>query len=88
MTSVRKRVETLERTQSVRAGTTSDQIVRRVLECVSDGDLNLLESAAATLAQGRELTEAESAAAEAYASAVRRESAAMRSPGGQQRERG
>src|ERR1700716_3473940 len=44
MPSVRKRVETLERTQSVRAGTTSDQIVRRVLECVSDGDLNLLES--------------------------------------------
>jgi hypothetical protein len=87
MTSARKRVETLERTQSVRAGTTSDQIVRRVLERVSDADLNLLESAAATLAQGRELTEAESTAAEAYASAVRCESAMVISPGGQQRQR-
>jgi hypothetical protein len=36
MTSVRKRVETLERSQSLRGGTASDQIVRRVLECVSD----------------------------------------------------
>ena len=85
MTSVRKRVETLERTQSMRAGTTSDQIVRRVLERVSDADLNLLESAAATLAQGRELTLAECTAAEAYASAVKRESAAVRSSAGQQR---
>jgi len=67
MTSVRKRVETLERTQSVRAGTTSDQIVRRVLQRVSDAELDLLGSAAHALAQGRELTPAECAAAEAYA---------------------
>ena len=87
MTSVRKRLETLEKSQSVRRGTSKDQIIRRVLERVSDADLNLLESAAATLAQGRELTPAESAAAEAYASAVARESAAVRSPGGQQRQR-
>ena len=76
MPSVRKRLETLERSQSERGGTASDQIVRRVLECVSDADLNLLESAAATLAQGRELTPAEYAAAETYASAVARELAA------------
>ena len=74
MTSVRKRVETLERTQSVRKGTASDQIVRRALECVSDAELDLLGSAASAVAQGRELTPAESAAAEAYASAVARES--------------
>ena len=85
MTSVRKRVETLERFQSLRGGTASDQIVRRALECVSDAELDLLESAAATLAQGRELTLAECAAAEAYASAVKRESAAVRSSAGQQR---
>ena len=85
MMSVRKRVETLERSQSLRGGTARDQIVSRALACVSDADLHLLESAAATLAQGRELTPAESAAAEAYASAVARESAAVRSPGGQRR---
>ena len=85
MTSVRKRLETLEKSQSVRRGTSKDQIIRRVLERVSDADLNLLESAAATLAQGRELTLAECTAAEAYASAVKRESAAVRSSAGQQR---
>ena len=53
MTSVRKRLETLEKSQSVRRGTSKDQIIRRVLERVSDADLNLLESAAATLAQGQ-----------------------------------
>ena len=67
MTSVRQRLETLEKSQSVRRGTSKDQIIRRVLERVSDADLNLLESAAATLAQGRELTLAECTAAEAYA---------------------
>ena len=76
MQNIRKRIQTLERFQSLKGGTATDQIVRRVLECVSDADLHLLESAAATLAQGRELTPAESAAAEAYASAVTRESAA------------
>src|ERR1700694_3804325 len=82
MPSVRKRLETLERSQSERGGTSKHQIVRRVLERVSDADLDLLGSAAHALAQGRELTPAESAAAEAYASAVTRESAdAVRSPG-------
>jgi hypothetical protein len=83
MPSVRKRLETLERSQSVRGGTSKDQIVRRVLERVSDAELDLLGSAAHALAQGREFTPAECAAAEAYASAVARESAAVRSPGGQ-----
>ena len=76
MPSVRKRVETLERTQSVRAGTSNDQIIRRALEQVSDADLHLLESAARALEQGRELTPAESTAAEAYGAPVARESAA------------
>ena len=74
MTSVRKRLETLERSQSVK-GTTSDQIVRRVLERVSDAELDLLGTAARAVAEGRKLTPSESAAAEAYASAVARESA-------------
>ena len=87
MTSVRKRLETLERSQSVRGGTSNDQIVRRVLERVSDADLDLLGTAARAVAQGRELTLAECAAAEAYASAVRRESAMVISPGGQERQR-
>ena len=87
MPSVRKRLETLERSQSVKGGTSKDQIVRRVLERVSDAELDLLGSAAGALAQGREFTPAESAAAEAYASAVARELAAVRSPGGQQRQR-
>ena len=68
MLSIRKRIQTLERFQSLRGGTAIDQTVRRALACVSDADLHLLESAAATLAQGRELTSAECAAAEAYAS--------------------
>ena len=76
MPSVRKRLETLERSQSERGGTSKDQIVRRVLEGVSDAELDLLGSAAHALAQGREWTPGESAAAEAYASAVARESAA------------
>src|SRR6202158_1505931 len=80
MPSVRKRLETLERSQSVRGGTSKDQIVRRVLEGVSDAELDLLGSAADALAQGRELTPAECAAAEAYASAVARESGSVRSP--------
>ena len=75
MPSVRKRLETLERSQSERGGTSKDQIVRRVLEGVSDAELDLLGSAAHAVEQGRELTPAESAAAEAYASAVARESA-------------
>jgi hypothetical protein len=53
----------------------NNQIVRQVLERVSDTDLDVLGSAARALAQGRELTPAESAAAEAYASAIARESA-------------
>src|SRR6202158_5618369 len=85
MPSVRKRLETLERSQSERGGTSKDQIVRRVLEGVSDAELDLLGSAAHALAQGRELTPAECVAAEAYASAVTRELAAVRSPSGQQR---
>ena len=85
MASVRKRVEMLERTQSVRGGNSNDQIVRRVLERVSDADLDLLGTAARAVAQGRELTLAECTAAEAYASAVKRESAAVRSSAGQQR---
>jgi hypothetical protein len=59
MTSVRKRLETLERSQSERGGTSKDQIVRRVLERVSDAELDLLGSAAHALAQGREFTSAE-----------------------------
>src|ERR1700716_3279159 len=71
MTSVRKRLETLERSQSVRGGTSNDQIVRRVLERVSDADLDLLGTAARAVAQGRELRLAEWTAAEAFASAVK-----------------
>ena len=87
MPSVRKRLETLERPQSVRGGTSNDQIVRRVLERVSDEDLDLLGTAVRAHEQGRELTRAECAAAEAYASEVMRELAAVRSAGGQQRQR-
>jgi hypothetical protein len=57
------------------------------LERVSDAELDLLGSAACALAQGRDLTPAECGAAEAYASAVARESAVVSSPGGQQRQR-
>ena len=85
MPSVRKRLETLERSQSERGGTSKDEIVRRVLERVSDAELDLLGSAARAREQGRELTPAESAAAEAYASAVARESAAVKSPSWQRR---
>jgi hypothetical protein len=76
MQNIRKRIQTLERFQSLKGGTASDQIIRRVLERVSDAELDLLGSAARAQEQGRELTPAESAAAEAYASAVARESAA------------
>jgi hypothetical protein len=76
MPSVRKRLETLERSQSERGGISKDQIVRRVLEGVSDAELDLLGSAARAQQGGRELTLAELGAAEAYASAVARESAA------------
>ena len=76
MLNIRKRIQTLERFQSLKFGTASDQIVSRVLERVSDTDLHSLESSSRALAEGRELTPAESAAAEAYASAVARESAA------------
>ena len=76
MQNIRKRIQTLERFQSLRGGTASDQIVSRVLERVSDADLHLLESVARAQEQGRELTPAERAAAEAYVSAVARESAA------------
>ena len=74
MQNIRKRIQTLERFQSLKGGTASDQIIRRVLERVSDAELDLLGSAASAYEQGRELTPAESAAAEAYASAVARES--------------
>ena len=77
MPSVRKRLETLERSQSEKGGTSKDQIVRRVLEGVSDAELDLLGSAARAHEQGRELTPAESAAAEAYASAIARESGSV-----------
>ena len=80
MQNIRKRIQTLERFQSLKGGTASDQIVRRVLEGVSDAELDLLGSAAHALAQGREFTRAECAAAEAYASAVARESGSVRSP--------
>jgi hypothetical protein len=73
--NIRKRIQTLERVQSLKGGTAIDQIVRRMLERVSDAELDLLGNAAHALAQGRELTPVESAAAEAYASAVARESA-------------
>jgi hypothetical protein len=76
MQNIRKRIQTLEKSQSVRGGTASDQIVRRALERVSDAELALLGSAARAHEQGRELTLAECAATEAYASAVTRESAA------------
>jgi hypothetical protein len=76
MHNIRRRIQTLERFQSLKSGTAIDQIVSRVLERVSDADLHLLESSARALAEGRELTPAESAASEAYASAVARESAA------------
>jgi hypothetical protein len=75
MQNIRKRIQTLEKFQSLKGGTASDQIVRRVLERVSDTDLDLLGSAACAHEQGRELTPAECAAAEAYASAIARESA-------------
>ena len=76
MQNIRKRIQTLERLQSLKGGTAIDQIVSRVLERVSDADLHLLESAARAQEQGRELTPAECAAAKAYVSAVTRESAA------------
>jgi hypothetical protein len=76
MQNIRKRIKTLERFQSQKGGTASDQIVRRVLERVSDAELDLLGSAARAQQGGRELTPAELGAAEAYASAVARESAA------------
>jgi hypothetical protein len=76
MLNIRKRIQTLERFQSLKFGTAIDLVIRGVLERVSDADLHLLESSARALAEGRELTPAESAAAEAYASAVTRESAA------------
>jgi hypothetical protein len=75
MQNIRKRIQTLERSQSLKNRTASDQIVRRVLEDVSDSELELLKSAACAQEQGCELTPAESAAAEAYFSAVARESA-------------
>jgi hypothetical protein len=65
----------LEKSQSVRGGAASDQIVRRALALVSDAELDMLGSAARAQEQGRELTLAESAAVEAYASAIARESA-------------
>jgi hypothetical protein len=76
MHNIRKRIQTLERSQSLKGGTASDLVVRGVLERVSDAELYLLGSAVRAQEQGRELTPAESAAAEAYASAVARESAA------------
>jgi hypothetical protein len=75
MQNIRKRIQTLERVQSLKGGTAIDKIVRRVLERVSDAELDLLGSAARAQEQGRELTPAESAATEAYASAIARESA-------------
>jgi hypothetical protein len=76
MLNIRKRIQTLERFQSLKFGTAIDLVVRGVLERVSDAELYLLESAARAQEQGRELTPAESAAAEAYVSAGARESAA------------
>ncbi len=76
MQNIRKRIQTLERFQSLKGGTASDLVIRGVLERVSDADLHLLDSSARALAQGRELTPAECAAAETYASAIARESAA------------
>jgi hypothetical protein len=75
MQNIRKRIQTLDKFQSLKGGTATDQIVRRALESVSDAELNLLGSAASAYEQGRELTPAKSAAAEAYASAIARESA-------------
>ncbi len=73
MPSLRKRLETLERSQSVREGTARDQIVRRVLERkFRMRNWNLLRSAVHARAQGRELTPAECAAVKTYASAVGR----------------
>jgi hypothetical protein len=83
MQNIRKRIQTLERSQFQKGGTARDQIVRSVLELVSDAELDLLGSAARAQQGGRELTPAESAATEAYVSAVARESAsagAVRSP--------
>jgi hypothetical protein len=87
MHNIRTRIQTLERFQPLRGRTAIDLVVRGVLERVSDADLHLLESAARALAQGRELTPAECAAAETYASAIARESAALGLPGRQQRQR-
>jgi hypothetical protein len=75
MHDIRQRIQTLERFQSLRCGTAIDLVIRGVLERVSDADLHLLETSARALAEGRELTPAESVAAKAYASAVTRESA-------------
>jgi hypothetical protein len=74
--NIRKRIQTLERLQSLRGETATDLVVREVLERVSDAELYLLGSAVRAQEQGRELTPAESAATEAYASAIARESAA------------
>ncbi len=82
MLNIRKRIQTLETFQSQKGETASDQIVRRVLERVSDAELDLLGSAARAVAEGRELTPEECAGVEAYASALGRESAALRSARG------
>jgi hypothetical protein len=81
MQNIRKRIQTLERSLSLRGGTAIDLVIRGVLERVSDADLHLLESSARALAEGRELTPAECAAAEAYASAIARESGSVGSAG-------
>jgi hypothetical protein len=73
MLSLRKRIKTLEKSQSLRRGAAREQIIRRVQGCVSDTDLDLLSSAVDALARGRELTPAECTATEAYVSAVARE---------------
>ncbi len=67
-----------EKVSIAKGGTTSDQIARRVLERVSDTELNLLHSAARAQLRGRELTPAECSAEEAYFSAVERESVSAR----------
>ena len=59
MVSLRKRIKTLERSQSVRAGAATDQIVRRVQGRVSDCGIGLPGSAVSALVQCHDLTPAE-----------------------------
>ena len=76
MQNIRRRVQTPEKIPIAKSRNRERPIVWRVLEGVSDADLNLLESAARAVAQGCELTPVECATAEAYAPQWREHQAA------------